>query len=61
MTDTTTHPHTTWCGPPPGEDEPRMESYRAPSYNEQGHVIRYTQVRRCCDCGNATYDGELRD
>jgi hypothetical protein len=58
---TTAHPHDDFCLPRPGEDEPRIETYPVPRYGEDGKPqVGAVLVRRCVECGNATYDGVLR-
>ena len=63
MTTTPTIPrHADYCLPRPGEDAPRMESYRAPKYGPDGLVpAGSVEVVRCLECGFATYDGVLRE
>ncbi len=57
---TTTFEHESFCGPRPGEDAPRIETYGAHRYNEQGFVIGTARVVRCQECAAATYDGVHR-
>ena len=59
---TTTHPHALYCLPRPGEDAPRMETYRATRYAEDGITpAGSTLVQRCTECGVALYDGVRKD
>jgi hypothetical protein len=58
---TTAHPHTDFCRPRPGEEQPRIERYRVPWYGNNGDRVGSVQVQRCVECGNATYDGVLRE
>lgn len=44
--------HESWCGPRPGNDEPRIESYTLPRYDQTGVVVTsYARVTRCVECG----------
>jgi len=53
--------HEIFCLPRPGADGPRLESYDAPRYGEDGTThIGVVQVVRCQECGSATYDGVSR-
>ncbi len=53
--------HEEWCGPPPGEDEPRTERYRHPLYDDKGlRQIGSVEVHRCLECASTLYDGERR-
>jgi hypothetical protein len=62
MTTSTAHPHDSICLPRPGEDEPRIERYVIPTYSPDGTSrVGGTTVERCVECGNATYDGVLRE
>ncbi len=61
---TTTSPtlrHAYFCLERPGADGPRLESYDAPRYGEDGTThIGVVRVVRCQECGAATYDGVAR-
>lgn len=62
---TTTPPafrHEDFCLPRPGEDAPRIETYRVPIYDGGAGVYPTgsTEVCRCIECGAATYNGERR-
>lgn len=54
---TSTLEHASFCRPRPGYDAPRIESYRATRYADDGNPAGNTLVVRCQECGNATYDG----
>ena len=62
---TTTPPsfkHEEFCLPRPGEDGPRMETYRQPKYAADGITQAGTvEVCRCIECGAACYDGRRYD
>ncbi len=60
MTTAAAPTHAEFCLPRPGEDAPRIETYGAPRYNEQGYLVSTVRVVRCQECGAATYDGVQR-
>ncbi len=57
---TTTLKHEGFYLPRPGADAPRVETYGANRYDDQGHPIGTVQVVRCQECAAATYDGVPR-
>jgi len=58
---TLTLKHEDFCLPRPGLDEPRVESYYATSYADDGITIAGNiRVVRCCECAAASYDGVQR-
>lgn len=60
MTTTTALEHQTYCLPRPGNDAPRVESYRLPRWSDDGVTqVGSVTVVRCTECGRATYDGVL--
>jgi hypothetical protein len=61
MTATTQPNHAEYCLPRPGEDAPRIETYRSPKYAQDGITPAGSVLTvRCVECGNATYDGVQR-
>lgn len=55
-TDTIVHEH--FCQPTGDRDEIRIEGHDAPRYEADGLTVAGTvAVRRCLECGAATYDG----
>jgi hypothetical protein len=54
--------HAEYCKPRPGEDSPRVESYLIPRYSDDGKTqTGNTRCLRCIECGNASYDGVMRE
>ena len=52
--------HEEFCLPRPGEDAPRIERFRAPTYDGGVYATGSVEVCRCIECGAATYDGQRR-
>ena len=61
MTTATQPNHAAFCMSRPGEDAPRIETWRAPKYGKDGITpAGSVLICRCTECGNATYDGVQR-
>ncbi len=62
MTALTLAEHAPYCTPRPGEDGPRMELEHIPVYGRDGKTqVGSTRRVRCIECGNASYDGVLKE
>lgn len=58
MTTTEAIRHEPFCLPRPGNDEPRIETFRTERYGEDGiTVIARPTVTRCVECGEQTVEG----
>ncbi len=59
---TTTLEHAAFCLPRAGEDWPRVETYGIPTYSQDGtRQVGSIRCQRCVECGNASYDGVMRE
>ncbi len=58
MTSTTAIEHESYCLPRPGEDEPRIETFRAARTGQDGITVTSRPVvTRCVECGSQTVTG----
>ena len=58
---TSTLEHRKFCLPRPGLDKPRLETYLADKYADDGTPAGHVSVYRCQECGVASFDGVQRD
>ncbi len=59
---TLTLEHAAYCKARPGEDGPRVETYGIPTYGPDGtRQVGSIRCVRCTECGNASYDGVMRE
>ncbi len=52
--------HEPFCLPRPGNDAPRIETWRATKTGPDGAPAGSVRIERCTECGSALYDGVKR-